>query len=338
MSLFPVKYGQTSVTHTEHDRLVDRLHLNKLLVPLDGSSESEHSIGYAMLLSRLYNAEIQFLHVLNSANPQTSHFRTNRLLLPNSHFDRSKLLAQSYLDEIAKSLADRKVSITCGVSRGRVSDIVTSRAITNKVGLVVLTHRAKDPIEKNLYPGVLPLMWKYSPIPILCINKKQIKRKLQISYPSSLILIINHDKAGTALLPYIKTLASIPRLREILLICKMNKPSSHIRLGTTHRISSPNNFSYFRQQILSMGLKVATFFSCDPIKLIKEFHDSKIEAWSMISARPNNFFINTFYTSYESKIWEKTQYPTFIVFDREVTIRRIQEFHRKISKYKLDEE
>ena len=127
--------------------MILNLNLDRILLPLDGSLESEISIPYAAMLSRWFSGEIMLLHVLPE-NPIAAVERSGNVSYPDEQHDRGEILAKSYLEAIIDTIAPQGIKARWGISTGSESEMIISRTESNSIGVIAIATKLKSKIRR----------------------------------------------------------------------------------------------------------------------------------------------------------------------------------------------
>ncbi|MBU87919.1 MAG: universal stress protein [SAR202 cluster bacterium] len=197
-----------------------KLNLHKILVPLDGSLNSELCLPYASMLSRWFDGEITLLHVL-PANPIAEVERTGRVSYPDAQHDRGEVLARSYLEAIIDVIAPQGIQARWGISTGSESEMILSRLKSGAMGIITMAITSKSDIRKLFTPDILDQIYKKVSVPILVINGSNIQPKIQVPKQPNTLLIPMSKKLATTNINRIIAL-SIASKAKMLFIHKSN--------------------------------------------------------------------------------------------------------------------
>jgi nucleotide-binding universal stress UspA family protein len=140
----------------------ERGFFNKILAPLDGSSESEITLPYIEELSLSLKADVTFMQVL-----QLENLIINDIGLKET--EKIKAAAQEYLEKITSSLKEKGINAQYVLldTRGTIANEINTYTARNYIDLVVMaTHGRSGPsrwvlgsvAEKVLNEGNTPIM------------------------------------------------------------------------------------------------------------------------------------------------------------------------------------
>ena len=167
--------------------MILNLNLYRILLPLDGSLESEISIPYAAMLSRWFSGEIMLLHVLPE-NPIAAVERSGNVSYPDEQHDRGEILAKSYLEAIIDTIAPQGIKARWGISTGSESEMIISRTESNSIGVIAIATKLKSKIRRVFFNNLLNELFRKTNVPVLVINTDNIDVKVLKPLPPKVII------------------------------------------------------------------------------------------------------------------------------------------------------
>lgn len=167
--------------------MILNLNLDRILLPLDGSLESEISIPYAAMLSRWFSGEIMLLHVLPE-NPIAAVERSGNVSYPDEQHDRGEILAKSYLEAIIDTIAPQGIKARWGISTGSESEMIISRTESNSIGVIAIATKLKSKIRRVFFNNLLNELFRKTNVPVLVINTDNIDVKILKPLPPKVII------------------------------------------------------------------------------------------------------------------------------------------------------
>ena len=167
--------------------MILNLNLDRILLPLDGSLESEISIPYAAMLSRWFSGEIMLLHVLPE-NPIAAVERSGNVSYPDEQHDRGEILAKSYLEAIIDTIAPQGIKARWGISTGSESEMIISRTESNSIGVIAIATKLKSKIRRVFFNNLLNELFRKTNVPVLVINTDDIDVKILKPLPPKVII------------------------------------------------------------------------------------------------------------------------------------------------------
>ena len=172
---------------------IKNLNLDRILLPLDGSIESETSIPYASMLSRWFNGEIMLLHVLPE-NPIAAVERTGNVSYPDAQHDRGEILAKSYLEAIIDAIAPQGIKARWGISTGTEYEMIISRSNSSHIGILAISTKIKSRIKRFFTNNLLDQILSKTNIPLLVVNSNNLNLEtMKPSSPNVIITTINKN-------------------------------------------------------------------------------------------------------------------------------------------------
>ncbi len=194
------------------------LWLDRLLLPLDGSNESEQTLPYAALLSRRLGGEINLFHCLQPMHPVRVG-KAGHIPYPDAQHDRGSHLATSYLQEVKARLKPHGLNARWNVATGSASHLISYRAATGKFGLTLLSARTKPRVVSGIQTNVTGELWKLTAGPLFLINRSHTKLNGERApYPDTIFVPLNDPGAFEAAMPIATVLATALGSRLVILI------------------------------------------------------------------------------------------------------------------------
>jgi nucleotide-binding universal stress UspA family protein len=118
--------------------------LQKLLVPLDGQPEHEHSLPIAVDLARYSKASLHLVRVVHTFGDLSGPWVQSSRLLPGTTgrmLEMAVQEAQDYLDGLKNTIVGEQVTVTTDVLRGDPAEVVAEAAAVGGFDLIVVgTH------------------------------------------------------------------------------------------------------------------------------------------------------------------------------------------------------
>ncbi|TXH69663.1 MAG: universal stress protein [Thiothrix sp.] len=137
--------------------------LERILVAVDGSYQSERAIAQAAFLAQFTQAEVI---VVVAYNPITKLRR--RGLLPNEEIvEAMRLDAHELASEATALLAAKKVNVRAIAARGDPAEAIVTLAEDEKVSLIIMGHRGLGNMKRFLLGSVTERVLQTSSIPVL---------------------------------------------------------------------------------------------------------------------------------------------------------------------------
>jgi nucleotide-binding universal stress UspA family protein len=141
--------------------------LNKVVVPIDFSSNTDKVINYAMSVADKLGAEVLFFHVVNN-------FQGYDMMLVHPSFigltNDLEQQAEERMANLVTDYKDREQKVNGNVILGDAADEIISYAKLEKADMIIIgTHGVKG-LEKILMGSTADQVIKKSPCPVLVFN------------------------------------------------------------------------------------------------------------------------------------------------------------------------
>jgi nucleotide-binding universal stress UspA family protein len=156
-----------------HHHVFEEGTMNKTLLPLDGSKESEAVIPYVEELASKLKGEVVLLHVVPPASPVYAiPGETAQLPYTQAEVELLKVDAESYLEKVANALKDKHIKVRSEVRVGNTAHEIVKLADEVHADLVAMSTHGWSGItrwalgstaDKVLNGGNTPLLLVSSP-------------------------------------------------------------------------------------------------------------------------------------------------------------------------------
>lgn len=142
---------------------------NKILLPTDGSKNSERAIEHALKIAEHDGAEILVLNVVDSK--RLTSLPENALTEESlSAFeDHSKIVTQKVIDIINSIDPDNGVKISTLSVEGNPADAILKVADKEDADLIVIASSGKNMVDRFLLGSVTAKTVRHSQIPVLVV-------------------------------------------------------------------------------------------------------------------------------------------------------------------------
>jgi nucleotide-binding universal stress UspA family protein len=195
-----------------------KLGLDRILLPLDGSNESEQVLPYAAIIARRFSGEINLFHCLQPMHP-VQIGRPGHLPYPDAQHDRGSHLATAYLEEVKARLKPHGLNARWNVATGSAAQLIAYRAATGRFGLTLLSAHNRSRVVRGLQANVTANLWKLTAGPLFLINQAHIRLNGSRPPEPETIFVPASTRDGTeAALPIASTLANALKARLVLLL------------------------------------------------------------------------------------------------------------------------
>ncbi len=146
-----------------------------LLVPLDGSSFSEHALPVALSIARRAGAAVHVIHV----HPPLAAYADAPPSPDDSLEELTKQHEQAYLDDVVSRLkAVSPVQVSSSLVEGEVPAMIRAAVTSTKAGLVVMTTHGRSPLGRFWLGSVADDLVRDVPAPMLLIRPHEAKPEL----------------------------------------------------------------------------------------------------------------------------------------------------------------
>ncbi len=149
---------------------------NKILIPVDGSTNSMKAIDYAIDLADKYKSELLALHVLYSQSGFAFHKETVAGTITSSSLSdlnlEAKQEAEKWFEEINKRAAERNVQIKTEVVFTVISIVesILTYAEKENINLIIIGSKGKSGWKKLIVGSVASGISTYAHCPILIVK------------------------------------------------------------------------------------------------------------------------------------------------------------------------
>lgn len=141
-------------TPVDNAALQKRQLVNRILLPLDGSSVGEAAIQYAEALSQGLGAELVLLQILK---PEVLFVGEGDMFGAMYHEDedRRRASAMAYLNSVGKAFQEKGLSASIAVGAGSPADKIIDYAEANAVDLIAMSTHGRSGIGRWVFGSVV---------------------------------------------------------------------------------------------------------------------------------------------------------------------------------------
>lgn len=194
------------------------MQLDRLLLPLDGSDESEQTLPYAALISRRLGGEINLFHCLQPMHPVRVG-KAGHIPYPDAQHDRGSHLATAYLQEVKARLKPHGLNARWNVATGSAAHLIAYRAATGQFGMTLLSARTRPRVVGGIQTNVTADLWKLTAGPLFLINRAHLMLNGEKPpYPETIFLPLNEPETFETAIPIATTLATALNSRLVILL------------------------------------------------------------------------------------------------------------------------
>ena len=151
---------------------------NKILLPTDGSKNSERAIAHALTIAEFEDAEIVVLNVVDSVYltglPEEDLITKSEMILE----EESKKVT-SRVESIIKEIEEEKGSegkdlkITTKTIEGDAADVILKISESDDIDLIVIASSGKHMLDRFLLGSVTEKTVRHTKVPILVIPNEE---------------------------------------------------------------------------------------------------------------------------------------------------------------------
>ena len=151
---------------------------NKILLPTDGSKNSEKAIKHALTIAEYEDAEIIILNVVDSVYltglPEEDLITKSEMILE----EESKKVT-SRVEDIIKELEEEKgsnakdIKLSTRTIEGNAADVILKISESEDIDLIVIASSGKHMLDRFLLGSVTEKTVRHTRVPILVIPNKE---------------------------------------------------------------------------------------------------------------------------------------------------------------------
>jgi nucleotide-binding universal stress UspA family protein len=146
----------------------------RIVVPLDGSAESEQILPYAADLARAVGASLDLLRVVDTTNPALAKHSSGHAFTQVVSILRTE--AESYLDAIGSNVDLGSVRVNAIVEEGLVAAVITDVAGRNPGTVVALATHGKVGLGRLFSGSVADEVLRNTSCPVLLLGPHHAER------------------------------------------------------------------------------------------------------------------------------------------------------------------
>lgn len=176
--------------------------IDRILVPLDGSSLAECVLPHTVAVSQALDAEVTLLRaVVREAGP------VSRGVDP-LEWQMRKSEADSYLDEIGGRLEDAGLEVRAVLEEGQAAERIINYARNNDVGLIIISSHGSSGLSRwNISSVVQKVILKaYAPVMIVRAYREKTEEVAELHYRKLMVPLDGSIRAECTL-PWAQRLA-----------------------------------------------------------------------------------------------------------------------------------
>ncbi|MBR0471618.1 MAG: universal stress protein [Methanosphaera sp.] len=145
---------------------------NKILLPSDGSKNSEHAIKHALQIASDEGAEITVLHVVDSKHLSSlsDEALDNDDLIFDEHGDEVLDHVLGLIDELRDELGiASEVKVSTLTVEGNPADVIVRVCEKKGMDMVIMANSGKHKLDRFLLGSVTEKTIREAPVPVLVI-------------------------------------------------------------------------------------------------------------------------------------------------------------------------
>lgn len=134
--------------------------MNRIIVPLDGSTHSERAISFAETFARTFDSRIQLVHVLE--DPIAFSLMPS-LIIPD------RLSAEQYLRDVTEQIS-KDIEVTNHVIRGKPVKAILDLAADSPGAMIVMSTKARRGIDRLMLGNFADKVLRRSMVPVALVR------------------------------------------------------------------------------------------------------------------------------------------------------------------------
>jgi len=162
------------VLRSDERRTKNMIQINKILFPIDLTSNSAKVLPYAISLSEKYGGELSFLHVVEDLGRWSGGFYIPHLPLEKYREDALKG-AEKALDQICEERLRNFRNFRKKIVYGSPEEEILKAIETEESDLVVMGTHGRQGLESVIFGSVARNIVRKSPVPVLTVNPYKVK-------------------------------------------------------------------------------------------------------------------------------------------------------------------
>jgi nucleotide-binding universal stress UspA family protein len=143
-----------------------RIHIRKVLCPLDFSEYSEHALLYAKAFVQAHAAELLLLHVIETPVVYVAP----DVVLPAETLESQRAACTERLTALAASLREEHTSTTWLLLDGNPLGLIVEAAQAHEVDLIVMGTHGRTGLAHLLLGSVAEAVVRKAPCPVLTVK------------------------------------------------------------------------------------------------------------------------------------------------------------------------
>ncbi len=187
--------GQYLLPYQRHAKPVDAIAIERILVPLDGSTFAEHALPIAEVLAHAPGGRLELVSVSTADRPEEG-----------AAGPADAGTAAAYLEQQAWGLRRGGVAVGTAVEHGAVAEGIVRRAGAAGADVIVMATHGRAGVERMLAGSVATGVIRRSTVPVLLIRPTD-EWTSRTSKFQRLLVSLDGSEGAEAALPYVRAVA-----------------------------------------------------------------------------------------------------------------------------------
>lgn len=167
--------------------------IQRILVPLDGSSLAERALPYAASLARAPQARLVLLRAVE-AHALTGRGRAKARIAAMQE-------AEDYLDRIAAPLRERGLTIDTSVPYGNAPDAIADEIAFREINLVAMATHGRGGLGRFVYGSVAARVLSDAEVPVLLVRAWEERPGGSFDHSPRIVVPLDGSRFAEAALP-----------------------------------------------------------------------------------------------------------------------------------------
>jgi len=188
---------------------------SKILIPLDGSPDSEKVLPMARILAATLNLPIELLEVVD-VSAATAHMVADKARYLDSLIAEGEAASREHLKEIAGSFSGSKVA--CSVERGGPADVIIEKAAADPGTLIAMATHGRSGVNRWLLGSVAEKVLRGSRNPLFLVRANEEDSLNPAATIKSIVVPLDGSELAESVLPTVVEVAK--RLDSEVVLCR----------------------------------------------------------------------------------------------------------------------
>jgi nucleotide-binding universal stress UspA family protein len=187
--------GQYLLPFQRHDIPEDQVGIERILVPLDGSSLAEHALPLAELLARTAGGRLELVSV--RPRPDARSVAAGPEPAP---------AIEEYLDQMAWQLRQRGLTVGVSIRSGSVPEEVSRAAMQRHADVIVMATHGRSRVDRLLGRNIATAVVRQTELPVLLIRPTDAWTSRATAFRKVLVCL-DGSEGSEEVLPWARILA-----------------------------------------------------------------------------------------------------------------------------------